>query len=311
MPPPPAVRPKASGRNAPLCIFGRPPRILGSRSIKLPISIPDAIMYRLLQPAAARARSTLGPDRSQNCPTEIARNDSILTVTITRPEVRYAVDAATASALANAFRSFDADETLNVAMLTGAGGAFCAGADPKAISEGRPNTLSEGGDGPMGPHAHAAFEAGDRRHRRPRRGGRLGTRAVVRPARGGARRNAGGLLPAIWRAVDRSGNHPAAVGLDPDRTRRFGRRSVAHGAGQPSGGIRRCFAPGAGAGAPAGFPRTCMRSDRLSCYEQWGLSTAEATRNEYRRGMAVLGSGETVAGARRFAAGTGRHGSTE
>jgi len=61
----------------------------------------------------------------------------------------------------------------------------------------------------------------------------------------------------------------------------------------------------------AGFPQICMQSDRLSCYEQWGLSTEEALRNEYRRGMAVLGCGETVAGARRFADGAGRHGSGE
>jgi len=59
----------------------------------------------------------------------------------------------------------------------------------------------------------------------------------------------------------------------------------------------------------ASFPQTCMRSDRLSCYEQWGLSTEEAMRNEYRRGLAVLASGETAAGAREFAAGAGRHGS--
>ena len=61
----------------------------------------------------------------------------------------------------------------------------------------------------------------------------------------------------------------------------------------------------------AGFPQACMRSDRLSCYEQWGLSTEEAMRNEYRRGLAVLGSGETEAGARKFAAGAGRHGTVE
>ncbi len=58
----------------------------------------------------------------------------------------------------------------------------------------------------------------------------------------------------------------------------------------------------------AGFPQTCMRSDRMSCYEQWSLSTEEAMRNEYRRGLTVLQSGESVAGAQRFAGGAGRHG---
>jgi enoyl-CoA hydratase len=61
----------------------------------------------------------------------------------------------------------------------------------------------------------------------------------------------------------------------------------------------------------AAFPQTCLRSDRLSCYEQWGLSTEEAVRNEFRRGLSVLESGETAAGALRFAEGAGRHGSGE
>jgi enoyl-CoA hydratase len=82
---------------------------------------------------------------------EMSRRDSILVVTINRPESRNAVDAATATALAGAFRQFDGDTTLDVAVLTGAGGNFCAGADLKAIASGRPNPLSEGGDGPMGP----------------------------------------------------------------------------------------------------------------------------------------------------------------
>ena len=82
---------------------------------------------------------------------QIRRSDSILIVTINRPEARNAVDAATAAALADAFRSFDTDETLCVAVLTGAGGTFCAGADLKAIAAGRSNALSEAGDGPMGP----------------------------------------------------------------------------------------------------------------------------------------------------------------
>jgi len=67
---------------------------------------------------------------------EVTRSDSIRIVTINRPEVRNAVDAATGRALADAFRSFDADETLHVAVLTGAGETFCAGADLKAGDRG-------------------------------------------------------------------------------------------------------------------------------------------------------------------------------
>ena len=82
---------------------------------------------------------------------EVGRRESIFIVTICRPEVRNAVDAATAAALVDAFRSFDADASADVAVLTGAGGEFCAGADLKAVAAGRPNVLSEDGDGPMGP----------------------------------------------------------------------------------------------------------------------------------------------------------------
>ncbi|HEX4593628.1 MAG TPA: enoyl-CoA hydratase-related protein, partial [Bryobacteraceae bacterium] len=75
----------------------------------------------------------------------------VLVVTINRPEVRNAVDGPTAAELADVFHKFDGDEQLKVAVLTGAGGTFCAGADLKAIAQGRGNRMSEEGDGPMGP----------------------------------------------------------------------------------------------------------------------------------------------------------------
>ena len=75
----------------------------------------------------------------------------IAIVTINRPDVRNAVDRATAAALAGAFRRFDADEALSVAILTGAGGYFCAGADLKAVALGGGNRTANDGDGPMGP----------------------------------------------------------------------------------------------------------------------------------------------------------------
>ena len=59
----------------------------------------------------------------------------------------------------------------------------------------------------------------------------------------------------------------------------------------------------------ARFPQQCLRSDRLSSYEQWSLPVEEAFRNEARRGLHVIQSGETLQGAARFAAGHGRHGS--
>jgi len=249
---------------------------------------------------------------------EIGRKDSILTVTINRPEARNAVDAATAAALAEAFRSFDTDETLDVAVLTGAGGTFCAGADLKAVAAGRPNALSEGGDGPMGPTRM------------------LLSKPVIAAIEGCA--VAGGLELALWcdlRVVARD----ATLGV---YCRRFGvplidlgtirlprligqshaldliltGRGVSGDEALRMGLANRLVESGHAlegalelARILASFPQTCMRSDRLSCYEQWGLSTEEATSNEYRRGLAVLGSGETAAGARKFAAGAGRHGS--
>src|SRR6266851_9729427 len=82
---------------------------------------------------------------------QVLEQDTIAIVTINRPHARNAVDRATAEALADAFRYFDADERLNVAILTGAGGTFCAGADLKALASGQGNTMREDGDGPMGP----------------------------------------------------------------------------------------------------------------------------------------------------------------
>jgi enoyl-CoA hydratase len=59
----------------------------------------------------------------------------------------------------------------------------------------------------------------------------------------------------------------------------------------------------------AAFPQRCLRSDRLASYEQWGMSIPDALKSEFYRGKQVIDSGETAAGARRFAEGTGRHGS--
>src|SRR5512143_1162032 len=76
---------------------------------------------------------------------------AIATVTIDRPQVRNAVDGPTRIELADAFRRFDADDALAVAVLTGANGTFCAGADLKGVAEGGGNRVTEEGDGPMGP----------------------------------------------------------------------------------------------------------------------------------------------------------------
>ena len=246
----------------------------------------------------------------------------IAIVTIDRPEVRNAVDGSTAAQLADAFRRFDEDDeprrrrahrrrrnVLRRCRPQGRRGARVAVAQPRAPREG---------DGPMGPTRMLLVEAGDRGGRRLRRRRRPRAGRVVRPARRGARCRLRRLLPSLGRAARRRRHDPPAAPArsqprarpHPHRPRRLGRRGAAHGTRQPP---RR-----AGEALPkaielakqlAAFPQLCMRNDRLSSYRQWALPLDDALLQETRLGLEVIRSGETVEGARRFAAGAGRHGS--
>ena len=239
-------------------------------------------------------------------------------VTIDRPEVRNAVDGPTAEALADAFRRFAADDDLAVAVLSGAGGCFCAGADLKGITEGRGNRVAEEGDGPMGPSRM------------------LLSKPVIAAVEGYA--VAGGLELAIWCDL-RVAARDAVFGVFCRRwgvplmdggtirlTRTLGHshaldliltgRGVSGDEARMMGLANRLVEPGealeeavALAKQLAKFPQLCMRSDRLSSYRQWSLPLDEALLEETRIGMDVLRSGETLAGAQRFAGGAGRHGS--
>jgi enoyl-CoA hydratase len=241
----------------------------------------------------------------------------VAVVTIDRPDRRNAVDGPTAAALADAFREFEVDDALSVAILTGAEGTFCAGADLKAIATGSGNAVTEYGDGPMGPTRMVL------------------SKPVLAAVEGHA--VAGGLELAIWCDL-RVAARDAVFGVFCRRwgvplidlgTVRLPRlvghgraldliltgRGVAGEEAQAMGLVDRLTEPGGAldgarelAHTLAALPQTCLRSDRLSAIEQWGLHESEALRNELRRGLEVLAAGDVIAGAARFADGAGRHG---
>ena len=241
----------------------------------------------------------------------------VAVVTIDRPEVRNAVDGPTAAALADAFRRFEEDDDLAVAVLTGASGTFCAGADLKAISEGRGNRVTTDGDGPMGPTRM------------------LLSKPVLAAIEGHA--VAGGLELACWcdlrvAATDavfgvycRRWGVPLIDGGTIRLPRLIGQshaldliltgRGVSGEEALRMGLANRLAEPGEALAAAvelanqlAAFPQRCLRSDRESSYRQWGLPLDEALALETDLGLEVIRSGETAEGATRFAGGAGRHG---
>jgi enoyl-CoA hydratase len=245
------------------------------------------------------------------------RHGAVFIVTLDRIERRNAVDRATAKALAGAFRGFEADEALSVAVLTGAGGEFCAGADLKAISEGAPNRVELTGDAPMGPSRMAL------------------SKPVIAAVEGHA--VAGGMELALWCDL-RVMAENAVFGV---YCRRFGVPLIDGGTvrlprligesraldliltGRPVGAqealamglANRIAKPGEAlndavtlANEIAAFPQACLRNDRRSVVEAASLAFDDAMVNETRLGLETLSSGETVAGATRFTDGEGRGG---
>jgi enoyl-CoA hydratase len=242
-----------------------------------------------------------------------------LVVTIDRPERRNAVDGPTAAALFEAFSAFDGDDDHDVAVLTGAGGTFCAGADLKAVSEGNGNRV----EADMGKPAPLGCTR------------LLLSKPVIAAVEGHA--VAGGLELALWcdlrvAATDatfgvycRRWGVPLVDGGTVRLPRLVGQsraldmiltgRGVQGEEALAFGLANRLCAPGRAledavelATALAAFPQLCLRSDRLSSYEQWGLPLDAALANEVQRGLGPIRSGETLDGARRFAGGEGRHG---
>ena len=248
----------------------------------------------------------------------VEREGPVTVVTINRPERRNAVDGPTATALASAFRAFDADDEAAVAVLTGAGGAFCAGADLKAIAAGAPLRVAPDGDGPMGPTrlrlskpVLAAIEG-------PAVAGglELAVWCDLRVAAEGAvlgvlsRRVGVPLIDLGTIRLPRLVGHGRAMGLVLTGRAVGAAEALAMGLVDwvvPEGSARQAAV--ALAGELAALPQAALRGDRLSMLEQWGLDEPAATANELRHGLATLATGETVEGAARFTAGAGRHGS--
>lgn len=250
---------------------------------------------------------------------QTAIDGPVCIIIINRPERRNAVDRETAEALSKTFRAFDQDDSLSVAVLTGADGNFCAGADLKAIAEGKGNRIDRDGDGPMGPSRMTL------------------SKPVIAAVEGHA--VAGGLELALWCDL-RIAAQDAVFGV---YCRRFGvplidggtvrlprligasramdmiltGRSIKAEEAYNWGLANRLTAPGkalteatALAHELAALPQTCMRHDRASALAQWSLPEDEAIFQEFELGRKTLESGETISGATRFASGEGRSGAS-
>lgn len=246
----------------------------------------------------------------------VERDGPVTTIILDRAARRNAVDRATAGALADAFRAFDADPGAAVAVLWGANGTFCAGADLHAVAAGEGNRVAADGDGPMGPTRMA-----------------LG-KPVIAAIAGHA--VAGGLELALWcdlRVAEESAvlgvfcrrwgvplidggtvRLPRLIGHSRAMDMILTGRPVAADEALAWGLVNRVVPDGDARSAAealghelARLPQACLRSDRRAAIGQWGLDEERAMREELALGLATIRSGETVAGAARFAAGAGRN----
>ena len=247
----------------------------------------------------------------------IEKNGPVTTVILDRPQARNAVDRPAAEALAEAFRQFDADEEARVAVFYGANGTFCSGADLKALAdESRANRISAQGDGPMGASRM------------------LLSKPVIGAIAGYA--VAGGLELALWcdmRIVEEGAifgvfcrrwgvplidggtvRLPRIIGLGRAMDLILSGRAVDAQEAYLMGLANRVVATGTArqeaealAHEIAQFPQHCLRNDRLSVYEQQGLTLETALQNEFERSVESL-QVDGLQGASQFAAGKGRHG---
>ena len=249
----------------------------------------------------------------------VERSGPVYTVVLSRPDRRNAVDADTARALTEAFSAFDADSDALVGVLYGDNGTFCAGADLKAISEGKIGPIDGDTDGPMGPTRSI-----------------LG-KPVIAAIEGYA--VAGGLELALWcdlRVVAESATLgvfcrrwgvplidggtvrlPRLIGLSRALDLILTGRAVGAQEALAMGLVNRVVPNGTARQAAealalelAQLPQVCMRGDRLSAYQQFDLTLPEAFANELRHGLRALESG-ALEGAKQFTSGAGRHGTPQ
>ena len=260
-------------------------------------------------------------NRPSDAAVQVRKEGPVTVIALQRPQRRNAVDSVTAQALYAAFEDFDRDASASVAVLTGNGDSFCAGADLKAVAAGDRHTLDPVGGqntpGPMGPTRMTL------------------SKPVIAAIEGHA--VAGGMELALWADLRIMADN-AVMGI---YCRRFGVPLVDMGTirlprligqsramdliltGRPVHAEEALAIGLANRVVPAGqalqaaiqlaqelaaFPQTCMRNDRLSLLAQWSLTTDEAIANEMRGGLQVMATGETQQGAKSFSEGAGRHG---
>ena len=241
----------------------------------------------------------------------------IYTIIINNPKVKNAVDGSTAKELANAFRRFENDEKAEVSVLYGANGVFCSGANLKAISEGAGNRIERQGDGPMGPTRMNL------------------SKPVIGAVAGYA--VAGGLELALWcdlRVVEKSAifgvfnrrfgvplmdggtvRLPRLIGLSRTLDMILTGRPVTADEAYTWGLANRIVDDGKSreeaenlGRSIAKFPKFCMRNDRLSTYDQFGLNLEDAMSKEFEYGLNTLEYGEFLKGTKEFTQGKGKHG---